>query len=84
MACNLISKVKSALKNQNVRSTTRWTDSTVVLYWLNGQECCNQFVQNRFNKILKRDDINCHYVPCKENPAYLGIRESLLTKILEI
>ena len=55
-----------------------------MLYWLNGQESCNQFVQNRFNKILKRDDINCHYVPCKENPAYLGIRESLLTKILEI
>ena len=38
MACNLISNVKSALKNQNVRSVTEWTDSsTVVLYWLNGQ-----------------------------------------------
>ena len=32
--CNLISNVKSALKNQNVRSVMGWTDSTVVLYWL--------------------------------------------------
>ena len=37
MACNLISNVKPDLKNQNVRSVTGWTDSTVVLYWLNGQ-----------------------------------------------
>ena len=29
--------MKSALKNQNVRSVTGWTDSTVVLYWLKVQ-----------------------------------------------
>ena len=38
MTCNLISNMKSALKNQNVRSVTGWTDSVVVLYWLKGQE----------------------------------------------
>ena len=32
MACNLISNVKSALKNQNARSVTGWTDNTVVIY----------------------------------------------------
>ena len=37
MACNLISNVKSVLKNQNVRSVTGYDDSTVVLYWLNEQ-----------------------------------------------
>ena len=37
VACNLTLNVKSALKHQNVRSVTGWTDSTVVLYWLNGQ-----------------------------------------------
>ena len=41
MACNLISNVKSALKNQNVRSVTGWIDSTVVLYWLNRQGSYN-------------------------------------------
>ena len=78
MACNLISNVKSALKNQNVRSVTGWTDSTVVLYWL------NHFVRNRVNKILERDGINWQYVPTRDNPADLGSRGSLLTKIPEI
>ena len=72
MACNLISYVKSALKNQNVTSVTGWTDSTVVLYWLNGQGSYNQFVRNRVNKILERDDINWQYVPTRDNPADLG------------
>ena len=53
IACNLMSKVKSAFKNQNVRPVTRWTDSTIVLYWLKGQGSYNQFVQNRLNKIWK-------------------------------
>ena len=84
MACNLISNMKSALKNQNVRSVIDWTDSTVVLYWLNEQGSYNQFVRNRANKILERDDINWQYVPTIGNPADLGSRGSLLTKILEI
>ena len=36
MACNLISNVQSDLKSQIVRSSVGWTDSTVVLHWLNG------------------------------------------------
>ena len=83
MACNLISNVKSALKNQNVKSVTRLTD-TVVLYWLNRQGRYNQFVLNRVNKILERDDINWQYVRKRDNPADLGSRGSLLTKIPEI
>ena len=81
MACNLISNVKSALKNQNVRSATGWTDSIVVLYWLNRQGSYNQFVRNRVNKILERNDINCQYVPTGDNLANLGSRGSLLIKI---
>ena len=57
MACNLISNVKSALTNQNVISVTEWSDSTVVLYWLNRQGSYNHFVRNRVNKILEMDDI---------------------------
>ena len=84
MACKLISNVKSALKYQSLRSVTGWTDGTVVLYWLNGQGSCNQFVQNRVNKILERNDINWQYVPTRDNPVDLGSRGSLLTKIPEI
>ena len=78
MACNLISNMKSALKNENIRSAAGWIDSTVVLYWLNGQENYNQFVRNRVNKILERDYINWQYVPTRDNPAGLGSRGSLI------
>ena len=37
MASNLIQNVKSVLKRFNVRSVTWWTDSTVILHWLNRQ-----------------------------------------------
>ena len=52
MACNLISNVKSALKNLNVRSVTGRTDSTGVFIRLNRQGSYNQFVQNRAKKNL--------------------------------
>ena len=78
MACNLISNMKSALKNQNVRSVTGWTDSTVVLYWLKEQGSYNQFARNRVYKILERDDINWQYNPTRDNPADLVSRGSLL------
>ena len=72
MACNLISNVKSACKNQNVRFAKGYNDSTVVLYWLNRQGSYNQLVRSRVNKILESDDINWHYVPTRENPADRG------------
>ena len=53
-----MANVKSALKNQNVISVTGWTDTTVVLYWLNRQKSYNQFARDRVNKILETDDIN--------------------------
>ena len=84
MAYELISNVKSALKNQNVRSARRWNDSTVVLYWLTRQGSYNQFIQNRVNKILERNNINWQYVPTRDNPADLGSRGGLLNKISEI
>ena len=76
--------MNSALKNQNVRSLGGWTDSIIVLYWLNGQGSYNQFVQNRVNNILERDHISWQYVPTRDNPADLGSRGSLLTKIPKI
>ena len=81
MTYDLISNVKSVLKNQNVRSVTGWTDTTVVLHWLNRQGGYNQFVRNRVNKILERDDINWQFVSMRDNPVDLGSRRSLLNKI---
>ena len=57
--------------------------STVVLYWLSGHGSYNQFVQNRVSKILERG-INWQYVLTRDNPANLGSRGNLLTKIPDI
>ena len=59
-------------------------DRQIVLHRLNWQRSFNQFVRNRVNKILKRDDITWQHVSSKENPADLDSRGSLLTKIPEI
>ena len=58
--------------------------STAVLYWLNSQASYNQFVRDRFNKILESNDINWQYVPMREDPADLGSSGSLLTKAKQI
>ena len=60
------------------------TGNTAVLYWLNRQASYNQFLRNRFNKILESDDINWQYVPMREDPADLGSSGSLLTKAKQI
>ena len=54
MRANLVQNVKSALESQNVRSVTDWTDSTIVLYWLNEKGNYKQFVGNKVNKITEK------------------------------
>ena len=77
MASNLIENVKVALKRCNIRSIAGWTDSTVVMHWLNIQGLPKQFVANRVTKILEKEYIKWYYVPTKQNPADIGSRGSL-------
>ena len=49
---NLVSKVLSALKTENIRSVVGWTDSTVVSCWLNQSESYKLFVANRVSKMI--------------------------------
>ena len=84
MSANLVTNVKLAIQNQNVKSVTGWTDSTVVLYWLNQKGNYKQFVGNRVDKIREKDFIKWYYVPTKENPADLGSRGCLLSNIPEV
>ena len=84
MASNLIENVKAALKRCNIRSVTGWTDSTVVLHWLNRQGPYKQFVANIVTKILEKEHIKWYYVPTKQNPTDIGRRDSLLSKIPDI
>ncbi|KFD50420.1 LOW QUALITY PROTEIN: hypothetical protein M513_08647 [Trichuris suis] len=61
-------------------SITFWTDSAVVLHWLNttGRRLCI-FVENRVSEILDVTKINqWRFVPGKENPADRGINPGRL------
>ena len=83
-ASNLTENVKAALKRCNIRSVTGWTDSKVVLRWLNRQGFYKQFVVNRVTKILEKEYIKWYYVPTKQNPADTGRMGSMLSKIPDI
>ena len=74
MAVNLLTNVRQALDRFLVVDQHCWLDSTVVLYWLQGNGRYKQFVQNRVNKIHQHPNISWHYVPTKDNPADLGSR----------
>ena len=84
MGANLVQNVKLALKSQNVRSVTCWTDRAVVLYWLNEKGNYKKFVGNKVNKIRETEFINWCYVPTKENPANIGSKGSLIVNISRV
>ena len=74
MATNLVANVERALDTVNVSSVHCWSDSTVALYWINGQGEYRQFVSNRVAKIKDHERVQWHYVSSEENPADLGSR----------
>ena len=51
-----------------------WLDSTVALYWINGQGEYRQFIANRVAKIQSHTRVEWHHVPTKQNPADVGSR----------
>ena len=73
-AVNLVKNVKEAITGFPVNEITCWSDSTVVLYWLQGTETYKQFVANRVTKIQSHEDVGWRYVPSGENPADMGSR----------
>ena len=74
MAVNLVKNVKEAITGFPVNEITCWSDSTVVLYWLQGTETYKQFVASRVTKIHSHEDVGWRYVPSGENPADMGSR----------
>ena len=74
MAVNLVKNVKEVITGFPVNEITCWSDSTVVLYWLQGTETYKQFVASRVTKIQSHEDVGWRYVPSGENPADMGSR----------
>ena len=81
MSANLVTNVKLAIENQNVKSVTGWTDSTVVLHRLNQRGKYKQFVGKIFDRIKEKYFVRRNYVLTKENPAEKCIREGLILSI---
>ena len=74
MAVNLVTNVERAIDRDRVKAVHCWLDSTVALYWINGQGDFRQFVANRVAKIQEHSHVKWHHVSTHENPADLGSR----------
>lgn len=84
MSCNLAANVKNALDNQNLRVICGWTDSTVVLHWLQENDNYQVFVNNRIQKIKGKDYIEWRHLPTNENPTDIGTRGSSIIKLPDL
>ena len=81
----LVQSVDIALSNQRrIEGRTLWSDSKTVLCWLRNEKEWKQFVKHRVNDILKASD-NEHwkYCPDKDNPADIGTRDMIASKLDE-
>ncbi len=74
MAANLVTNVEWAIETTKLSAVNCWSDSTVVLYWINGQGEYRQFVANRLAKTKEHAHIQWRQVFTEENPADLGSR----------
>ena len=69
MAVNLVTNVETAIGVEKVTEVHCWLDSTVALYWINGQGEYRQFVANRVKKIREHERVIWHHVTTDQNPA---------------
>ena len=79
MAVNLVTNVEAAIGVEKVTEVHCWLDSTVALYWINGQGEYRQFVANRVKKIREHERVIWHHVTTDLNTADLGSRGGYVT-----
>ena len=80
----LINSVETAFKTcVNIDSIVCWSDSTVVLHWLNGKanmQIC--FVENRVRQITSLVEAkNLNYCPSQKNPANIVSRGASISNL---
>ena len=80
----LINSIETAFKTcVNIDSIVCWSDSTVVLHWLNGKanmEMC--FVENRVRQITSLVEAkNLTYCPSQKNPANIVSRGASISNL---
>ena len=81
----LVQNVETALNNQRrIEGRTLWSDSKTVLCWLRNKKEWKQFVKHRVNDILKvSDNEHWKYCPSEDNPADIGTRGMIASKLNE-
>ena len=81
----LVQNVETALSNQRrIEGRTLWSDSKTVLCWLRNKKEWKQFVKHRVNDILKvSDNEHWKYCPSEDNPADIGTRGMIASKLNE-
>ena len=74
MVAHLAKNIRTSLPNHNIREVRGWSDSTVVLHWLQVSRSYKQFVHSRVSNINSKSEINWKYVDNIHNPEDLGSR----------
>ena len=79
----LMDTVKLALESQlKVNRVRHWLESSTALCWIQNRGEWKQFVRHRVNEILKlRNKEHWGHCPGKENPADIGLRGALGSKL---
>ncbi|CAG2247533.1 unnamed protein product [Mytilus edulis] len=66
---------KDVIENLGVKRAVFWSDSQIVLHWLNSSKSLNKFVKNRVSEIKELTETHeWKYVPTEMNPADLQTR----------
>ena len=74
MLVKMLKQVQKALEGISFSEIHAWSDSKIVLCWLNNESEWKQSVRLRFDQILQESNIDWHYVNTKDNPADIASR----------
>ena len=69
---NLAEKIRTSPPNHNIRDVHGWSDTTVVLLWLQSNGSYKEFVHKRVSYINSKLEINWRYVDNIHNAGDLG------------
>ena len=83
MSVNLVDSAKKALTGYPIDELAAWTDSSTALQWIRGSSNYQQFVKNRADKILEKNEITWRYVNTTENPPDVGSHGMSVAKMGE-
>uniref|UniRef100_A0A1I8NJ86 Integrase catalytic domain-containing protein n=1 Tax=Musca domestica TaxID=7370 RepID=A0A1I8NJ86_MUSDO len=72
LLANLLKRVRCNMKHNF--TIYAWSDSTIVLSWINNRKNSNRFIRKKVSEISELPNTQWSYVPTKENPADLGSR----------